>query len=176
MLYTRPQLVLLLAVLTAAGAGLAVGHWRAHHPELVERLEQLDRTPAVADGQPGGAIASPSAASGRESAAPIRERPRAPSSTERRGRPAKLTAPPVEAPSPGPLDLNEAGVDDLARLPGVGPGLAQRIVAARDEGGRFASVDDLRRVRRSEEHTSELQSRLHLVCRLLLEKKKKDNY
>src|SRR2546429_2119792 len=26
--------------------------------------------------------------------------------------------------------------------------------------------------RRSEEHTSELQSRLHLVCRLLLEKKK----
>src|SRR2546422_373491 len=29
-------------------------------------------------------------------------------------------------------------------------------------------------VNRSEEHTSELQSRLHLVCRLLLEKKKKD--
>src|SRR2546422_1109678 len=29
------------------------------------------------------------------------------------------------------------------------------------------------RGRRSEEHTSELQSRLHLVCRLLLEKKKK---
>src|SRR2546429_7072021 len=28
---------------------------------------------------------------------------------------------------------------------------------------------------RSEEHTSELQSRLHLVCRLLLEKKKKSN-
>src|SRR2546422_5101123 len=30
-----------------------------------------------------------------------------------------------------------------------------------------------RHQRRSEEHTSELQSRLHLVCRLLLEKKKK---
>src|SRR5256884_7030090 len=28
-------------------------------------------------------------------------------------------------------------------------------------------------IMRSEEHTSELQSRLHLVCRLLLEKKKK---
>src|SRR2546422_8848329 len=27
-------------------------------------------------------------------------------------------------------------------------------------------------IKRSEEHTSELQSRLHLVCRLLLEKKK----
>src|SRR2546422_2732634 len=32
----------------------------------------------------------------------------------------------------------------------------------------------LGRWRRSEEHTSELQSRLHLVCRLLLEKKKKN--
>src|SRR2546422_4997116 len=31
---------------------------------------------------------------------------------------------------------------------------------------------DLPHLQRSEEHTSELQSRLHLVCRLLLEKKK----
>src|SRR5437660_7432432 len=33
-------------------------------------------------------------------------------------------------------------------------------------------VDDALRAQRSEEHTSELQSRGHLVCRLLLEKKK----
>src|SRR5437899_7145770 len=33
--------------------------------------------------------------------------------------------------------------------------------------------EELARVRRSEEHTSELQSLRHLVCRLLLEKKKK---
>src|SRR2546422_7320365 len=33
----------------------------------------------------------------------------------------------------------------------------------------------LARAVRSEEHTSELQSRLHLVCRLLLEKKKKEH-
>src|SRR3712207_8862619 len=32
------------------------------------------------------------------------------------------------------------------------------------------------RPRRSEEHTSELQSRQYLVCRLLLEKKKTPNY
>src|SRR3712207_8877754 len=31
-------------------------------------------------------------------------------------------------------------------------------------------------VRRSEEHTSELQSRQYLVCRLLLEKKKQQSY
>src|SRR2546422_5861452 len=39
-------------------------------------------------------------------------------------------------------------------------------LVAREDGG----VDRLL-VGRSEEHTSELQSRLHLVCRLLLEKK-----
>src|SRR3712207_7394171 len=33
---------------------------------------------------------------------------------------------------------------------------------------------DLARLERSEEHTSELQSRQYLVCRLLLEKKKKN--
>src|SRR2546429_7176187 len=36
-----------------------------------------------------------------------------------------------------------------------------------------ASAVDTTSDERSEEHTSELQSRLHLVCRLLLEKKKK---
>src|SRR2546422_3406421 len=41
--------------------------------------------------------------------------------------------------------------------------------AARPPGGLYP--DGIR----SEEHTSELQSRLHLVCRLLLEKKKKQS-
>src|SRR5687768_17637665 len=40
---------------------------------------------------------------------------------------------------------------------------------------RAAPAESHRLQLRSEEHTSELQSRLHLVCRLLLEKKKKKN-
>src|SRR3989449_811914 len=43
------------------------------------------------------------------------------------------------------------------------PQMSDRVLAALEGGVR------------SEEHTSELQSRLHLVCRLLLEKKKKRN-
>jgi competence ComEA-like helix-hairpin-helix protein len=44
----------------------------------------------------------------------------------------------------GRLDLNRAGAEDLAALPGIGPVRAARIVAARAaRGGRFASVDDL---------------------------------
>src|SRR5689334_23995342 len=38
---------------------------------------------------------------------------------------------------------------------------------------RAIDHDQRRECRRSEEHTSELQSQFHLVCRLLLEKKKK---
>src|SRR2546422_1187749 len=45
--------------------------------------------------------------------------------------------------------------------------------AGRRAAGRGASGHVRGRPERSEEHTSELQSRLHLVCRLLLEKKKK---
>src|SRR5260370_30622465 len=40
---------------------------------------------------------------------------------------------------------------------------------------RAEAVRDVARSARSEEHTSELQSHLNLVCRLLLEKKKKKN-
>src|SRR2546422_1397800 len=43
-----------------------------------------------------------------------------------------------------------------------------------DSEADFGGVVRLLRPNRSEEHTSELQSRLHLVCRLLLEKKKKN--
>src|SRR2546429_4220384 len=41
--------------------------------------------------------------------------------------------------------------------------------------GRLSPRRDWAWALRSEEHTSELQSRLHLVCRLLLEKKKYDD-
>src|SRR5690348_17716048 len=46
----------------------------------------------------------------------------------------------------------------------------------RGDGRERHEVDAVRiAVDRSEEHTSELQSPVHLVCRLLLEKKKKTN-
>lgn len=49
------------------------------------------------------------------------------------------------APTSGeaPIDLNTATESDLDTLPGVGPVLAARIVAWRDENGSFSSVDEL---------------------------------
>src|SRR3989442_11242906 len=46
------------------------------------------------------------------------------------------------------------------------------VILTRDSD-RTMTLDDRITSARSEEHTSELQSRPHLVCRLLLEKKKK---
>src|SRR2546427_2146588 len=59
---------------------------------------------------------------------------------------------------------------DVARTPAEARAIAQRL------GGRVvvkAQVHAGGRGKRSEEHTSELQSQSNLVCRLLLEKKKK---
>src|SRR5437870_9112735 len=59
---------------------------------------------------------------------------------------------------------------------GPGPRAAAHLHAAciHDSPARVEIHDPGRRHQRSEEHTSELQSRGHLVCRLLLEKKKKN--
>src|SRR5260370_26918359 len=72
------------------------------------------------------------------------------------------------------------GANPFAKLP---PGEYKLVVeAAREVGGRevvtvpfkwpAAKAEQLSAKGRSEEHTSELQSHLNLVCRLLLEKKK----
>src|SRR5256884_6408113 len=51
----------------------------------------------------------------------------------------------------------------------------QKVADEVERGESRASTTDARtHSQRSEEHTSELQSRLHLVCRLLLEKKQRD--
>src|SRR5687768_18226012 len=71
---------------------------------------------------------------------------------------------------------------DLPPLPPLDPAelisLMARDKKARESGLTWvlpAALGEGRMVDgRSEEHTSELQSRLHLVCRLLLEKKKKE--
>src|SRR2546422_6252404 len=70
-----------------------------------------------------------------------------------------------------PLDLPDVDAvrPDRAPLELVEP--AQQV---RDRG--LARAGGAHNRHRSEEHTSELQSRLHLVCRLLLEKKKARSY
>jgi competence protein ComEA len=120
-LYTRHQLLLVLLLAGAAGAGLAIDHWRRASPDLVERLERLDRVERAA---------APETA---------REPRRAPGGPRARA----LREPRRETDTPdAPLDVNRAGAPELARLPGIGPTLAARIVQARP----FTALEDLARV------------------------------
>lgn len=54
--------------------------------------------------------------------------------------------PSSKPPLVGPLDLNTADAEALRALPGVGPTLAERIVADRDAHGPFRTPEDLLRV------------------------------
>tara|TARA_R110002096_G_scaffold16898_15_gene58233 strand:- start:9328 stop:9789 length:462 start_codon:yes stop_codon:yes gene_type:complete len=47
----------------------------------------------------------------------------------------------------GTLNLNTASIDDLTKLPGIGPKKAERIVDWRGKHGKFNRVVDLRRVK-----------------------------
>src|SRR2546422_3307736 len=80
-----------------------------------------------------------------------------------------IRRPPRSSPFPYPtLFRSQPGGFGGVPAPADGVGLRRR----RSDGlrGRCGSLQAV--PTRSEEHTSELQSRLHLVCRLLLEKKK----
>src|SRR5690625_7994714 len=79
-------------------------------------------------------------------------------------------------------DLIRIGVEPrVSEVPRRGPAVttSEVVVTAgsvrREDGSGAGPLPALGRCsrRRSEEHTSELQSRGHLVCRLLLEKKKR---
>src|SRR5690625_6916597 len=68
----------------------------------------------------------------------------------------------------------------LSLAPGLVDTDMQEYLCGEVDSAEFPSVQKLRDARgtdnmRSEEHTSELQSRGHLVCRLLLEKKNTNN-
>ena len=49
-------------------------------------------------------------------------------------------------PDLSPLDLNTAAMEELQELPGIGPELAERIVAYREEHGAFRSVEEIMEV------------------------------
>src|SRR3712207_7906065 len=71
------------------------------------------------------------------------------------------------------LFRSRPGRDGVHADPALGDLLRKALGERADRAFRGGVVQQLRaRLRRSEEHTSELQSRQYLVCRLLLEKKK----
>src|SRR5436309_8625486 len=74
------------------------------------------------------------------------------------------------APGGFALEHHEHSGGPRRRSTARGPSARALLIARTKRGRRRAAID--RHGDRSEEHTSELQSRENLVCRLLLEKKK----
>lgn len=54
-----------------------------------------------------------------------------------------------------PIPLNRAALEDLDRLPRIGPGLARRIIEYREANGGFSSLDELKEVKGIKEKTFE---------------------
>jgi competence ComEA-like helix-hairpin-helix protein len=140
MSYSRPQLKLLLLLAAVCLAGLGAREWRAGFPDAAERLERFDRE----DPPPPIPPAPRARAAPRWSVA--RAEPSAPAYALPSLRKPATSTPPAPASDPRPLDLNHASTDEIARLPGVGPSLARRIVEERQRRGRFEASDDLRDV------------------------------
>jgi len=137
-LYSVPQLRLLILLALTLLVGLGVREWRAGFPDAAERLERFDRdaAPALLPDAPPPTPPAPVTS-------PVMPRPSpSPGATP----PAPPPSPPPPAPPSEPLDVNRADAAELARLPGVGTGLAQRIVEERERRGRYDSPEALRYV------------------------------
>jgi competence protein ComEA len=61
-----------------------------------------------------------------------------------------ITQAPAASPTGGQqktrIDINQAPVEQLATLPGIGPSLAQRIVEWRDSNGPFVTIEEIKNV------------------------------
>lgn len=65
----------------------------------------------------------------------------------RRARARRAKKAEARQPLRGALNVNTASASELRRLPGIGPSLAERIVAWRQRRGKFRRLRDLRRVK-----------------------------
>ena len=60
------------------------------------------------------------------------------------GQPSVKTPPQHSAEPPlGKMDINQAGLDELEKLPGIGPELAGAILTYRSEHGMFAAIENV---------------------------------
>ena len=149
----RHALLFLIAVALVGGGVRAISA-RRFEREIAAGLRTRDSSAVPVDVQ---LAAVDSARRARSSRGATRRPARTPSpragsdpapSTRSRSRDQQPTLSRGEQRAPvGPVDVNSATAEELEQLPRVGPSLARRIVAYREEHGAYRSVDDLRLVR-----------------------------
>lgn len=121
--------VVILGIASILGTAWSISSWRGA-PAGTRAASHAQRAQAAGSDRAGEGAVDPASASAAESARRISS-PVAPASGE----------------TTTIININTATQGRLELLPGIGPALAARIVAYRDEHGPFASVDELDRVK-----------------------------
>jgi hypothetical protein len=166
----------LIFIASVAALGVAVRGWREFHPQdstaLAGNRTALAHQIAAVD----SAIAAPRQSRARAKQTRLSspdQSPRDPRQAywdriahadsvrqiqEGEARPGAIRRPPSPPPSAArrppspekwtipPVDLDIAGVDEVAAIPFIGPALARRIVTDRIDNGPFGSIDGLERI------------------------------
>lgn len=157
----RPALIaaVLLGSIAIGGLGWSLGRASAERTPVAGAPAPVaagSRPPAVIPTQPA---ASPPGAVVRSTAPLIRPAPPEPEKPAETllaaagATPGQAAEPAAEAPRgpgaarPARINLNTATSAELELLPGIGPGLAQRIIDHRTRAGRFRTVAELDKVK-----------------------------
>ena len=163
----------LIFIASLAALGVAVRGWREIHPPepaalagnraaLARQIEAVDSAVAVTSSKrkpraPRAPTPRPEPTP-RVEAAPRAPRVRATRPPQIDTAPAAVRRPPSQPPSAArrlpsvpkwslpPVDLDLAGIDEVAAIPFIGPALARRIVTDRIDNGPFGSVAGLQRI------------------------------
>ena len=70
---------------------------------------------------------------------------------------------PVVVADVGQVAINRGSVEELQRLPGIGPVLAERIIQYRREHGKFGSIHDIQNVKGiGEKRFAQLEPHIHI--------------
>jgi len=116
--------------LLRAGAHVQDAILAAHGPTLIADLNRINLAAVLRDGD--------------RVVVPRIVQPPYPFPTRRTHPPAPESPSKVEGGEHGrTVNVNTATAEDLERLPGIGPVLARRIIAHRDQQGLFRTLDDL---------------------------------
>lgn len=156
-LYALPAQSRIMAAITAAGGPTPKADLDAVN--LAEKVQDGEKVYVPEKHQAEVVPVPPGNALGHESVAPPPALPAnqmAPAKVSAlpTGKPAKTgvrggasKADKLSSPSEGQIALNTATAEQMERLPGVGPAMAARILAYRQQAGGFRKIDDLMEVR-----------------------------
>lgn len=153
-LEARPAVIAaaILGALAIGGLGWALGRASAGRPgpavEVASRDVPAKVPRAVSTPRPGlvKRVPEPVEPPSAEAVAKVEEPP-APAVADAKAAGPRAGERPEKPAGPARININTATAAELEVLPGIGPGLAQRIIEHRERAGRFRTVAELDKVK-----------------------------